>query len=905
METSVAAALGASVAGVASAEHAGEVEETDTPGAPSVKGSLKRFSTTAFGAEATGPFVFQDGSLLHSVQHPSRDNPAPYDRAGVGYFKNFQFDLDGDNGDFTEVGIPDTDEKQGVVRSGSGEFTMLAQEEDEINGGAELLGVAQTPDGTNITKQNFAGDFYAGNAAYNPDCNEFVATNDEGTEGYLFTNWENSPGSITRVPLSQNDGGEWEADLENAINVINTEPFREIGGTRINCYGDLSPWNTMISAEENYAHPRVSFTHTVGEIVEAGTGAGLIGGAQFWNRPNPVGIQDAINTYFEDWESDDPNNPLDSAPDDVVGYEGGAVWEAQGYWALGGVEFLAYHLGAEPVDQADSNSTNTKTPIGEGFPNPYDYGYFVDIREPGGDPPQPVKYYVMGRAAWECPDIQSDLRTVYGCSDGDSKGIYKFVADEEIPSYDDPMDVAGTLYAPKITNDSASVADSGTRNSPADVNLEIEWMELGHATNGEVASWIAEYDGITQEDYLESHAETDWTEDLATALVEADLEVILNGNQDYITNEEIVEWAEQWENKGPGNVDEDLRRVPFLETRAAAKEIGASIEFNKAEGVDSIEGAGPGDFVYFGISEFNDDMANGTGDIQMDRVDGGVVYRGELERNYNISTLEPVIVGPDFTDGPADADDALRNIDNVYVMDDGRVLCCEDGFGGPARSYPNDGLYVYQPNVMADVGSLAVGLEKTGSVDLTMSSVPGGLAGGSLTLSIDTSVAEFTGATVADEFGLSRSSVSDDGSTATVTFTDIEKDVEGALVEIVVASLEIRGTGTGTADITIESADVDDDAGDSLEVETRSGLVVTGPSAIDSPEGPGGDAPTDPDGDGRYEDVNGNGRMDYDDIVLLFEQFDSDAVRMNEAAYDFNENGELDYDDIVSLYEEI
>jgi len=78
----------------------------------------------------------------------------------------------------------------------------------------------------------------------------------------------------------------------------------------------------------------------------------------------------------------------------------------------------------------------------------------------------------------------------------------------------------------------------------------------------------------------------------------------------------------------------------------------------------------------------------------MDRVDGGIVYRAELEADYNVSTLEPVIVGPDFSDGMDAANDALRNIDNVYVMDDGRVLCCEDGFDESNRSYPNDCLYV-------------------------------------------------------------------------------------------------------------------------------------------------------------------------------------------------------------------
>ncbi|WP_433631932.1 alkaline phosphatase PhoX [Halomicrococcus sp. NG-SE-24] len=673
MATSVAAALGASVSGVTGGRSVESPEDADTARAPWVNGELKRFSSTALGAEVTGPFVFEDGTPLYSLQHPSRDNPAPYDKSGIGYFSGFQFSLDGDNDDFDELSIPQTNEEKGVVRGADADYEFLAQEQDPINGGTERLGVAQTPDGRDITQDEFAGTQY-GDAAYNPDCNQFVATNEAGTEGYLFTNWENSPGNVSRIPLSQDEDGEWNADLENAINIANTDALRDLGGTRINCYGDLSPWNTMISSEENYSHPRVSLTATVGDIEEKGTGKGLVGAGQFWNRPNPNEIQEAVEGYYGD-----------------------DAWEIQGWWSLTGLEFLAYYLGAERVDQrsdsaADSadEESNTLTPIGDHYPNPYRYGYHVDIREPTAETPEPVKYYVMGRAAWESPDVQNDLRTVYGCSDGDSKGIYKFVADEEIPSYDDPMDVAGTLYAPKVTNEEAA-----KNVPPANVDLEFEWMELGHATNAEVESWIAEYDDVTQEDYLETHADTDWREDLDAAVEEADREVIENGNRNYVTNEEIIEWAEQYESEGPDGVDEELRKVPFLETRAAAKEVGATIEFNKAEGVDSVDDAGPGDYVYFAISELNDDMAT-VGDVQLERVDGGVVYRGKLEDDYNVSTLEPVIVGPDASD-PADvANDALINVDNVYVMDDGRVLCCEDAdqFG---RSYANDCLYVYDP----------------------------------------------------------------------------------------------------------------------------------------------------------------------------------------------------------------
>ncbi|AXG07077.1 DUF839 domain-containing protein [Haloplanus rubicundus] len=875
MATSTAAALGASVAGVASASDS-EISEGDTPGAPSVEGSLKRLSTTAFGAEVTGPFVFEDGSLLYSLQHPEEANPEPFGRAAVGYFSGFTFEFDGNNDDFPEVGIPDTEEKQRRVRSEAGDYTVLIQGREPIGDGEERLGVTQTPDGTDITQRNFAGTQYGG-AATNPDCNQFVPTDEDGTEGYLFTNWENSPGCISRVFLSRDEDGEWSADPEDAMNLPNTDAFRDIGGTRINCYGDLSPWETPVSSEENYAHPRVSLTHTVGDVVEAGSGEGILGACQFWNRPNPSEIQSAVDEY-----------------DEVDG------WYVQGYWAMTGVEFLAYYLGAEPADQSGDTNLAT-TPIDDVYPNPYRYGYHVDIREPTAEEPDPIKYWVAGRASWEAPDFQGDDRTLYGCSDGDSKGIYKFVADEPIPSYENTDDIAGMLYAPKITNDAANAAESGQRNSPAQTPLEVEWIPLGHATNGEVESWIAEYDDITQADYLETHADTDWQEDPAAAIKEADLEVIANGNRNYITNEEIVEWAAQYEEDGPDGVDEDLRRVPFLETRAAAKEIGASIEFNKAEGVDSVDDSQPGDFVYFGISEFNDDLADATGDVQMDRVDGGVVYRAELGPDYDVSTLEPVITGPDFTDGPQDADDALRNIDNVYTMRDGRVLCCEDGFGGPARSYPNDGLYVFQPNVQVDVDSMAVGYGQTGQATLTASSLPTGFSGAEVTVSVSNpEVATITGVEFPDDLGLTERSVSSDGSTVTIRVADTDRNVQAGGRNVPLATLTVRGDSTGTTDLQVAVGQMDDEDGNAVGANARTGVLVTGPPTVT-----GGAAPTDPDGDGRYEDLNGNGRLDYEDIEILFSNFDADSVTMNESAYDFNENGQLDFDDVVDLYEEV
>ena len=60
--------------------------------------------------------------------------------------------------------------------------------------------------------------------------------------------------------------------------------------------------------------------------------------------------------------------------------------------------------------------------------------------------------------------------------------------------------------------------------------------------------------------------------------------------------------------------------------------------------------------------------------------------------------------------------------------------------------------------------------------------------------------------------------------------------------------------------------------------------------------------PQDIDGDGRYEDVNGNGRPDFADVVLLFNHADLIAPSGWELYYDFNNNTRFDFADIVVLF---
>ncbi|MGD9936701.1 MAG: NosD domain-containing protein [Methanoregulaceae archaeon] len=61
-------------------------------------------------------------------------------------------------------------------------------------------------------------------------------------------------------------------------------------------------------------------------------------------------------------------------------------------------------------------------------------------------------------------------------------------------------------------------------------------------------------------------------------------------------------------------------------------------------------------------------------------------------------------------------------------------------------------------------------------------------------------------------------------------------------------------------------------------------------------------APLDLDHDGKYEDVNGNGRKDFADVTLYFTQLQWLTANEPLAAFDYNDNGRIDFADVVWLF---
>jgi PKD repeat protein len=88
-------------------------------------------------------------------------------------------------------------------------------------------------------------------------------------------------------------------------------------------------------------------------------------------------------------------------------------------------------------------------------------------------------------------------------------------------------------------------------------------------------------------------------------------------------------------------------------------------------------------------------------------------------------------------------------------------------------------------------------------------------------------------------------------------------------------------------------------------------VVLVDPASTPFPTGVPGVAsdrpPTDPDSDGVYEDIDGDGRIAFADVVALafadFTAIESDSAGLS--ALDVNDNGRIDFDDVVELFEAV
>ncbi|WP_320838357.1 alkaline phosphatase PhoX [Zhongshania sp.] len=217
---------------------AGAPGSTGTPGANGNDGkdglegaALKRFASAPLGAEFTGLFVNSDGVLFSNIQHPSGSNTTmdvdgkTIDKGTIGAFMN----VDANNlGNVAAMDFPITTADKERVLSAAGTYMVLAQQGDDLASGKQM-GDIVAADGSTVLKNSNDPDFNA-------------AVSDGGTGYFLYSNWEDRPGGMSRIKLSSTYAVTQEGMLD----------FSSVKGTWVNCFGTLSPWGTPLTSEELY-----------------------------------------------------------------------------------------------------------------------------------------------------------------------------------------------------------------------------------------------------------------------------------------------------------------------------------------------------------------------------------------------------------------------------------------------------------------------------------------------------------------------------------------------------------------------------------------------------------------------------------------------------------------------------
>jgi endonuclease YncB( thermonuclease family) len=215
----------------------------------------------------------------------------------------------------------------------------------------------------------------------------------------------------------------------------------------------------------------------------------------------------------------------------------------------------------------------------------------------------------------------------------------------------------------------------------------------------------------------------------------------------------------------------------------------------------------------------------------------------------------------------------------------------------------DDGGAPTEPTVQVSLpdGPLAEDVQTTG--EIVLSSAPDGLAGFEVTVEVDDpDVATVEFGSYPGEFGRLVTD-SDGGKDGTATFEAVDTDdaITPGATDVTLARFVVTGSSPGETDLTVSVEAMDDDEGAAIDPETSGAAVFVS----DLEPVVGDSLPTDPDGDGKYEDVDGDGELTFNDVEALFENDDSDAVTDNVDAFDFNQNSRIDYDDIVELFDEV
>ncbi|MCX7738630.1 MAG: DUF839 domain-containing protein [Hydrogenothermaceae bacterium] len=321
--------------------------------------------------------------------------------------------------------------------------------------------------------------------------------------------------------------------------------------------------------------------------------------------------------------------------------------------------------------------------------NIYNYGYIFEIQVKEDGSTKVVKHYITGRLTPEMAIMMPDYRTVYITDDGSYKGFYKLVLHRPVKNFDDNW--CGTIYAIKLSQ----------RGDTEGGIFDTSWIKLGEGCDQEIKSIIDRKPLLSDIFNLQDPSSCDTSS--GYKLIKED------GSLKCVKLRVGKEMSDKFKS------DEDVKKAAaFLETRKYASYLGATVEFEKGEGItydpDNRK-------LYFAISSIRNGMADKTGDIQLDTNPCGGVYTFELDEKFDIRSMRGLILGrplkpgEQFSEIYACSPDTIANPDNLRYIGRDILLIGED-----SSKHLNNMLWAYNVKTgkLTRIGTVPTGGEITG-----------------------------------------------------------------------------------------------------------------------------------------------------------------------------------------------
>ncbi|MCX7140686.1 MAG: DUF839 domain-containing protein [Proteobacteria bacterium] len=330
--------------------------------------------------------------------------------------------------------------------------------------------------------------------------------------------------------------------------------------------------------------------------------------------------------------------------------------------------------------------------------SPYHYGMVPEVTVAADGSSTVKKWYTAGRISREKLQFFGDSRTAIQGDDGTYTSLTMFVADKagDLSS--------GSIYAAKWNQVSADGTDGGKAN--------LTWIKLGKAAHDDIKKAVDA--GVKFSDLFD--VDTSGTTPAGYKRIKAGHEVA--------TVEDLKLKTGTFGSTGVAIAT----LAAFLETRRYAAYVGATVEFEKFEGVAYNAKDGK---AYAAMTRMTKGMESVTtdpvNDIRLKKNSSGAVYQltltkdvkdtggSAIDSDFVPTVMEALVVGEDITadaDGNTSNVDKIASPDNLFFSERMRVLF----IGEDSANHLNNYLWAYHVDngKLVRILSLPMGAESTG-----------------------------------------------------------------------------------------------------------------------------------------------------------------------------------------------